>query len=301
MKNKALAALAILPLIFTGCMQSNEPELTPEEQEHNALVDWFENGIGNEDKFPDLPDYRYYARTVGLDKDGLIQPEMWEIFYNEDININREIDGRTIYLIRLDPNKLMEVWAENSGLTAEEMCGKIGTTPEELYYNFGHTSNSINYAKDHKNGKVSYSDIENEIFGEDNGEDRSIVFGTHFLYIDTANKYKVTYESENDSFNIRQRDILKATSEVSHNYSDYAHEEIYPGYFLENVGIRRVLKLDIPNLWSKSVEKDIDTDASLMFNMSPYSYGCTKEDIINLYADPIVEEMTETSESEVSE
>ena len=67
------------------------------------------------------------------------------------------------------------------------------------------------------------------------------------------------------------------------------------------MGIRRVLKLDIPNRWSKSVEKDIDTDASLMFNMSPYSYSCTKDDIINLYADPIAEEMTETSESEVSE
>lgn len=294
MKNKKLLALFALPLIFTGCMQSNEPELTPEEQEHNALVDWFENGIGNEDKFPDLPDYRYYARTVGLDKDGLIQPEMWEIFYNEDININREIDGRAIYLIRLDPNKLMEVWTENSGLTAEEMCVKIGITPEELYYNFGHTSNSINYAKDHKSGKVSYSDIENEIFGEDNGEDRSIVFGTHFLYIDTS-RYKVTYESENEDLSVRQRDILKATSDVSHNYSDYTFDELHPGYFLDNVGIRRVLKLNIPNLWSKSVEKDIDTDASLMFNMSPYSYGCTKEDIIEFYPE------TEITESEVSE
>ena len=38
-----------------------------------------------------------------------------------------------------------------------------------------------------------------------------------------------------------------------------------------------------------------------MFNMSPYSYGCTKDDIINLYADPRVEEMTEISEGEVSE
>ena len=237
---------------------------------------------------------QYYARTVGLDKDGLIQPEMWEIFYNEDININREIDGRSIYLIRLDPNKLMEVWTENSGLTAEEMCGKIGTTPEELYYNFGHTSNSINYAKDHKNGKVSYSDIENEIFGEDNGEDRSIVFGTHFLYIDTS-RYKVTYESENEDLSVRQRDILKATSDVSHNYSDYTYDELHPGYFLDNVGIQRVLKLNIPNLWSKSVEKDIDTNASLMFNMSPYSYGCTKKDIIELYPE------TEIDESEVYE
>ena len=136
-------------------------------------------------------------------------------YYNEDININKEIDGKAIYLIRLDPNKLMEIWAENNETTAEDICRQIGTTPEELYYNFGHTSNSINYANDHKSGKVSYSDIENEIFGEDNGEDRSIVFGTHFLYIDTAGKYKVTYESENDNFTVRQRDILKSTSEVS--------------------------------------------------------------------------------------
>lgn len=295
MKNKKLLALFALPFIFTGCMQSNEPDLTPEEQEHNALVDWFENVIGNEDKFPDLPDYCYYARAVGLDKDGLIQPDMWEIFYNENININREIDGKAIYLIRLDPNKLMEKWAENNDSTPEEICAEIGTTPDELYYNFGYTSNSINYSKDHKSGKVSYSDVENEIFGPDNGEDRSIVFGTHFLYIDTSGKYKVTYESENDNFTVRQRDILKATSEVSHNYSDYTYDELHPGYFLDNVGIQRVLKLNIPNLWSKSVEKDIDTDASLMFNMSPYSYGCTKKDIIELYPE------TEIDESEVYE
>lgn len=63
MKYRSILALAAVPLIFTGCMQSNEPELTPEEQEHNALVEWFETGMANEDKFPDLPDYRYYART----------------------------------------------------------------------------------------------------------------------------------------------------------------------------------------------------------------------------------------------
>ena len=152
MKYKALLALAIVPIILTCCMQSKEPELTPEELEHNLLVEWFETGMGNEDKFPD---YRYYARTIGLDKDGLIQPEMWENFYNEDININKEIDGKAIYLIRLDPNKLMEIWAENNESTPEAICKKIGITPEELYYNFGHTSNSINYAKDHKSGKVS--------------------------------------------------------------------------------------------------------------------------------------------------
>lgn len=32
MKNKKLLALFALPLIFTGCMQSNEPELTPKSR-----------------------------------------------------------------------------------------------------------------------------------------------------------------------------------------------------------------------------------------------------------------------------
>ena len=45
------------------------------------------------------------------------------------------------------------------------------------------------------------------------------------------------------------------------------------------------------------VEKNIDTDASLMFNMSPYSYGCTKDDIIELY--PEID--NEETESEVTE
>jgi hypothetical protein len=186
----------------------------------------------------------------------------------------------------------MEIWAENNETSAEEICESLGTTPAELYYNFGYTSNSINYAKDHKSGKVSYSDIENEIFGADNGEDRAVVFGTHFLYVDTS-KYKVTYESENDDFAVRQRDILKAESDVSHNYSDYTYDELHSAFFLDGVGIRRVLKLNIPNLWSKSVEKEIDTDASLMFNMSPFSYGCTIDDLIDLYP--------EQTESEVSE
>ena len=42
-----------------------------------------------------------------------------------------------------------------------------------------------------------------------------------------------------------------------------------------------------------------------MFNMSPYSYGCTKENIVKLYPEADTDETegeeSETSESEVSE
>ena len=302
MKHRILALMAVT-LMLTGCGKSSEPELTPEELEHNALVEWFESGIKDEEKFTDLGDYRYYARTIGLDKDGLIDPEIWEIFWNEDININKEIDGKSIYLIRLDPYKLMEVWSENNEMTADKICSALGTTPDKLYYNFGYTSNSIDYAKNHKNGKVSYADIENEIFGEDNGENRSIVFGTHFLYIDTANKYKVTYSGEDENLAVKQRDILKATTDESHNYSEYTYDEFHSQTFRDGVEINRVMKLNIPNLWGKSIEEEIDLDASVMFNMSPYSYGCSIEDIVTIYAEN-TEENVETEitiESEVSE
>lgn len=299
MKQKILALMAVT-LMLAGCEKSSEPELTPAELERNALVGWFESGITDEEKFTDLADYRYYARTIGLDKDGLLAPEMWEIFWNEDININKEIDGKSIYLIRLDPYKLMDVWAANNDMTAEEICSALGTTADKLYYNFGHTSNSIDYAKNHKNGKVSYGDLENEIFGEDNGENRSVVFGTHFLYIDTENKYKVSYASEDENLAVKQRDILKSTTQESHNYSDYTYDEFHSQTFRDGVEINRVMKLNIPNLWSKSIEDEIDLDASVMFNMSPYSYGCTIEDIVNLYPEEPAE--TEiTVESEVSE
>ena len=34
MKYKSLLALLLVPFMLTGCMQSKEPELTPEELEH---------------------------------------------------------------------------------------------------------------------------------------------------------------------------------------------------------------------------------------------------------------------------
>ena len=63
------------------------------------------------------------------------------------------------------------------------------------------------------------------------------------------------------------------------------------------------MKLNIPNLWGKSIEEEIDLDASVMLNMSPYSYGCSIDDIVSIYPEN-TEENVETEitiESEVSE
>lgn len=72
------------------------------------------------------------------------------MYYSESININKEIDGSAVYLIRLNPDKLLEVWAANNDMTAEEICTELGTNRDDLYYNFGYTANSIGYAKNHK-------------------------------------------------------------------------------------------------------------------------------------------------------
>ncbi len=126
---KKFAAVILTAVIFAGCTaQTAEEENIPqEEKERAAIASWFAESMTDEESFPDVKDYQYYARAVGLDKDALLSPDMWEVYYNDEININREIDGKAIYLIRLDPDKLLEIYAANNNSTAEGIvCGVIG-------------------------------------------------------------------------------------------------------------------------------------------------------------------------------
>lgn len=116
---KIIALLVCASVMLTGCIQKNDDvELSEEEKEHNAVIGWFENDMFDNEEFTDLTDYQYYARTIGLEKDELLSPDMWEVYYSESININKEIDGSAVYLIRLNPDKLLEVWAANNDMLA---------------------------------------------------------------------------------------------------------------------------------------------------------------------------------------
>lgn len=280
---KCIGLLMCVSVMLTACGQKADVvELTEEEKEHNAVIAWFENDITDEDEFTDLPDYQYYSRTIGLEKNDLLSPEMWEVYYSESININKEIDGTAIYLIRLNPDKLLEIWAENSNMTADGICSELGTNRDELYYNFGYSANSVGYAKNHKENKVSYSEAEERIFGADNGENRQTVFSTHFLKVNIAGRYGVTYAGTDEDFDIKQRDLLKSiTKPKTYNYSDYSPQEYSPAFVTNGVGIKRILPLSLPNGWANAA----DTDVTLMFNMSPFSYGCTDEDRIDIFAE----------------
>ncbi len=284
MKLKKIFALCISAvLMMTGCVQKKDTvELSEEEKEYNAVIGWFENDIFDDEEFTDLTDYQYYARTIGLEKDELLSPDMWEVYYSDSININKKIDGSAVYLIRLNPDKLLEVWAANNDMTAEEICTELGTNRDDLYYNFGYTANSIGYTKNHKDNKVSYPEAEERIFGVDNGENRQAVFSTHFLKVNIAGRFGVTYAGADENFDIKQRDLLKSiTKPKTYNYSDYSPQEYSPAFVTNGVGIKRILPLSLPNGWANAA----DTDVTLMFNMSPFSYGCTDEDRIDIFAE----------------
>lgn len=289
MIKKKLTALICAAMIMSGCTaQTAEDEnLSQQEKEIKAIAEWFSESMTDEEDFPDIKEYQYYARAIGLDKDAFLSADMWEVYYSEAININRDVDEKAIYLIRLDPDRLLEIYAQNNNSTVEDICRELAVTHDQLYYNWGYTSTAVNYTKNHKDNTTAYSDKEAKIFGIDNGENRQAVMSTHMLTVDTANGNTIQYSASISELEIRQRDILRSTTKMSYNYSDYTEDEKNPAATVNGIGIRRVLPLSVPNGWSAAT----DTDITVMFNQSPFSYGCTDSDRITL----------PETESEVSE
>ena len=77
--------------MLTGCMSTSaDDELTPQEKELKAVRSWFENDMTDEDEFSDLTDYQYYSRTIGLEMNDLLSPDMWEVYYSDLINLKRD-------------------------------------------------------------------------------------------------------------------------------------------------------------------------------------------------------------------
>lgn len=116
MKIKMLAAAIAGICMLSGCVPQTDPDegLTEEEREIKAVAEWFSESMTDEDEFIDTKEYQYYARTPGLEKEAFLSADMWEIFYNPEININREIDEKAYFLIRLDPEKLIDIYADIS-------------------------------------------------------------------------------------------------------------------------------------------------------------------------------------------
>lgn len=94
---RVFAVVFAVMFMLTGCVQksNSDTELCQEEKEIQAVRKWFSNSMNDEDEFTDTKEYQYYARTLGLEKEAFLCADMWEVFYNPDININRDIDEKS--------------------------------------------------------------------------------------------------------------------------------------------------------------------------------------------------------------
>lgn len=319
MKNKKISILAAAAIVLTatGCQYKapasgdvtsslSEGETAVAESETTIVteptapeveysdsdkmaIDWFIEDMTDSETFSDVTDYQYYARTLGLEKDYFLNPEMWEVFYSENININKDIDDKEYYLIRLNPYKLLDVYAEKNNTDVDKLCDSLSVSPAQLYYNWGYNPNSVDYGSKHEKNTAAYSDDEQKIFGAYNGEKRNIVMSTHLLVVDNA-EGMCTYQSTmTNSLTICRRDNLKAFTEISPLYSAYTEAEKSPAFSVNGIGIRAVIPLTLPNAWSEAAEAD--TNITAMINASPYAYGCTDNDIIDIM--PYINERAE--------
>lgn len=310
MKNKKIGILAAAAIVLTvtGCQNKapasenvtsalGEGEISAVENETTVVteppvpeveysdsdkmaIDWFIEDMTDGETFSDIKDYQYYARTLRLEKDYFLNPEMWEVFYNEEININKDINDKEYYLIRLDPYKLLDVYAENNNTDVDKLCDSLSVSPAQLYYNWGYNPVSVDYGSKHEKNTATYSENEQKIFGAYNSEKRNVVMSTHLLIVDNAEGVCTYQSAMTSNLSIRRRDKLQAFTEISPLYSSYTEMEKSPAFSVNGIGIRTVIPLTLPNAWSEAVEADIGITA--MINASPYSYGCTDEDILNI-------------------
>lgn len=299
MKIKLVACICGVMITFTACIGNNgnvsgQSQISSEAiqsksegadlpteydftESDKLVAKWFAEYITDSENFSDITNYQYYARTLGLDKDYFLSAEMWQVFCNPEININRDIDCKDIYLIRIDPNKLMDIYSARMGITVEELCQTLSITREQLYYNWGYIPSSIDYETKHNNNTVTYSDKETEIFGEFNGENRVNVMKTHLLEVSYDGE--ISYSSSvSDRLRIKRRDILNTYTDDNYLYSSYNDEEKSAQFTVNGIGIRAVIPLTIPNAWNEA--ETTDRAISTMINVAPYAYGCTDADII---------------------
>lgn len=309
MNRKKIMTAVMICFLFSGCQSGNADEetvtlglsdtqaetavpLTETETETTTVyvpeytdsdltvIDWFLEDMTDSETFSDIKNYQYYARSLGLDKDFFLTPEMWEVYYNENLNINKEIDDKEYYLIRLNPYKLLEVYAENNETDVESLCDSLSVTPPQLYYNWGYNPASVNYESNHEKNTVTYSDSEINIFGKYNGEARAAVMKTHLLVIDNAEGVCSYQSSVTNSMEIGRRDSLSAFTEETALYSKYSEAEKSPAFKVNGIGIRAVIPLTLANAHSSA--EGADKGVTVMINVSPYAYGCKDEDIIDI-------------------
>lgn len=299
MEIKLVACICCAALSLTACIGSNEnvseqSDLSSEAiqstlaetetpvyeftESDKLVAKWFSEYITDPESFADITDYQYYARTLNLEKDYFLSSDLWQVYYNPEINLNRDIDCKDVYLIRIDPNKLMDIYSARMGMSVDELCKGLSVTKEQLYYNWGFMPSSIDYETKHNNGEVTYSEKESEIFGAFNGENRVNVMKTHLLEVSYDGD--ISYSSNvSDRLKIKRRDMLHAYSDDNYLYSSYSENEKSAQITVNGIGIRAVIPLTIPNAWNNA---ETDQAITPMINVSPNSTTAMLEKLMQI-------------------
>ena len=155
MEIKLVACICCAALSLTACIGSNEnvseqSDLSSEAiqstlaetetpvyeftESDKLVAKWFSEYITDPESFADITDYQYYARTLNLEKDYFLSSDLWQVYYNPEINLNRDIDCKDVYLIRIDPNKLMDIYSARMGMSVDELCKGLSVTKEPVSY-----------------------------------------------------------------------------------------------------------------------------------------------------------------------
>lgn len=278
----ALDATVSESVTETEAVIEETTEELPEERAADVVIsNWMYRSLTDSEEFTDMTNYQYYARTLGLEKNYFLNPQLWEVYYNPDLNINNEINGKEIYLIRLNPYQLLNIYAERNNCTVDELCAALSATKEQLYYNWGYNPAWINYDKNHADLKVFASEKEISIFGASNSEDRAAVMRTHTLTVDTLDNNVCYYSSSADSrLKIKRMDLLGAVSGDMKYYSEYTEQEKSAAFTVNGIGIRAVIPLSLENAWVDTNENE--KNITPFINVSPYAYGCTDEHKIEI-------------------
>lgn len=116
---------------------------------------------------------------------------------------------------------------------------------------------------------------------------------THLLIVDKEEGICTYQSGVTNSMAIFRRDSLSAFTDESSLYSRYSEAERSPSFKVNGIGIRAVIPLTLPNAYSGA--EGADKGVTVMINASPYAYGCTDSDIIDIM--PYIKEKEKTAEN----
>lgn len=251
-----------------------------------------------------IQELQIYSRNLGLGTDYFFNIDMWEVFYNKDYNKNSDITGKHEYVFRINPYKMLEVYAKNNNCSVDELCNEMGVTKEKMYYNWGLITRNVA-----ESYKISATESNEILFAINLINDLPDFKGEQKIFgsIESSSSLNVlnpilsaslglTVEKINIGFTVLpQRSISKIgkTTDIIVEIEDNTLSKIPLMIYAENERGYDASQFKYDSKEFKTliseIENEIENDCYLlsyyMQSRSPFSFGYVPEDIINVSTD----------------